>query len=427
MKMTMNKSITKIKQNSRFSKLKWLFLFLLPLFLMLFSLVLFTFYNLYIKSLYHNPLRIRRHKDLIEKEGFSFEEHKIITEDGYINTAWRIGSPTKADNNNDSRLPIVFSHGLLDNSFSFLALGRDFSLPYLFCEKGYDVWLVNSRGSTFSYEHMEKEKDSFNPFSNYWDFTFYELAKYDLMASIEYIKRQTNKEKLHYIGHSQGGFQLMFGYILNSEYLEKSIEKFVSLGTVVKFINIEKRFPVLLHKSGFLNRLYDLGLGNIMSVSEYNTLVFKYFCKYALWFCQSVIQSIIELEPTNQIDYSDLFDYFSFQPGGSSIKNLIHWLQSLENHSVSYFDYGKKGNQVKYGKETPDVFDVSVLSNMKIKTMLVKGKKDPYIPHKSIDFMRNLIKNSIILEVENYNHLDYLWAKSAKEKIYDKIVSFIDE
>jgi predicted alpha/beta hydrolase len=51
------------------------------------------------------------------------------------------------------------------------------------------------------HESIDLKKDS----AKYWDFSFDELAKYDVEANLEYVSRFSLKDKkVIYIGHSQG-------------------------------------------------------------------------------------------------------------------------------------------------------------------------------------------------------------------------------
>lgn len=46
------------------------------------------------------------------------------------------------------------------------------ALGYLLADAGFDVWLLNSRGNSYSKEHV-KYTDSM---SEYWDYSFHEMV-----------------------------------------------------------------------------------------------------------------------------------------------------------------------------------------------------------------------------------------------------------
>lgn len=102
----------------------------------------------------------------------------------------------------------------------------------------FDVWLTNNRGTIFSYEHLNKGKDSASMNSEYWDFTFHEMATYDVISNIEYIRQTTSNEKISYVCHSQGCFQFLIGYMLNHKFFDQRIDKFGAMGAVLKITEI---------------------------------------------------------------------------------------------------------------------------------------------------------------------------------------------
>jgi predicted alpha/beta hydrolase len=76
----------------------------------------------------------------------------------------------------------------------------DESPAFIMAKAGYDVWLGNSRGNKYSKNHIKFALDS----QEYWDFTWEDLATYDLPAFTDYILAYTGYAKLGYIGHSMG-------------------------------------------------------------------------------------------------------------------------------------------------------------------------------------------------------------------------------
>jgi len=169
--------------------------------------------------------------------GFEFEEHKVLTKDGYILSAWRI--PRKiGEKYSEQRPPVILQHGVIDDSWTWFALAAEDCLPIMLAKEGYDVWLTNSRGNIFSRDHINPDYDSSSFRSKYWNFTFHEMAMYDLPAFTVYIKNHTLHDKLRYVGHSQGTFQFFLSYLLNPEFIENNFEKYATLGTVVTIFNI---------------------------------------------------------------------------------------------------------------------------------------------------------------------------------------------
>ena len=94
---------------------------------------------------------------------------------------------------------VLLQHGLMASSETFVQNGGN-SLAFKLVEAGYDVWLGNNRGNIYSRKHM-----LLIPWGKrYFDFSFYEMGKYDLPAMIDYILMQTSTKKLSYIAHSLG-------------------------------------------------------------------------------------------------------------------------------------------------------------------------------------------------------------------------------
>ena len=74
---------------------------------------------------------------------------------------------------------------------------------YILADAGYDVWLGNYRGNTYSRNHTYLNPDAWLN-HHFWDFTWDEMAKYDIPSMVEKILEVTGEEEIFYAGHSMG-------------------------------------------------------------------------------------------------------------------------------------------------------------------------------------------------------------------------------
>ena len=374
---------------------------------------------------------ISTYQKMINQAGYYFEEHKICTEDGYILTAWRIPCLLNETNMDlyKKRKPVILQHGLIDSSYTWLLLDKEHSLPFLLVDNKFDVWLTNTRGNAVSFEHENpKEFDSAKIDSKYWNFSFHEMAVYDLPANVDYIKEKTGFEKVDYICHSQGGLIYFIMYTMNQKFIEDNFDHFISLGTVITTFTSESNLIKLGSYSKFPEIVDTLHINNILCFNKFFYDAISNFCKFFNRPCYNIVKFIVSNNfETKRINMSKLFSEFLYVPAGTSSKNLRHWMQIYNTKRLARYDYGEKKNLEIYKTKKSPIYDLSKFKNYKIKSRLYTSDKDPF---SNIDDLHHLTKylNDKYVKIKrmiNYNHMDFLWSDDAKEDIYLPIINFL--
>ena len=134
--------------------------------------------------------------------------------------------------------PVICQHGVVDSSFTFTVNTPSQGLAFLLANLGFDVWLTNVRGNTFSKGHkrLDPSKDK-----EYWDFTYDEHSLYDLPAVTEYVKEKSSASKVFYVGHSQGTLQ-MFVKISDDVSFQNNFKAFFGLAPVLFMKHVNPLF-----------------------------------------------------------------------------------------------------------------------------------------------------------------------------------------
>ena len=363
------------------------------------------------------------YKSFISKLNLKLEEATIVTEDRYINNIWILGSSDPSNRNGKS---VILQHGLLDGAFTFLILGEN-SLVKKLCDKGYTLYLPYIRGTQFSRSHLDYDS-SFN--SDYWDFSFDQMAQYDLPSIVNYAKQRDQVEKVYYIGHSQGTLIYFLSYMNNPEFLERNIEKFIALGTVPNVNNAPHILIKIFQKLKILN---ILPFKNFLTLPKVIGKVLVKFCTSKLKFlCNSILKFAFSgVKDTGRIDYDRLGkNIYLYEPGGTSVQNMKHWIQIYSAKKLQKYDYGsERENKKHYGTGKPPEYNLEKLKKYSIPSLMTISDADPFSnPQDVLEFINNIEDKNVVnlLSLSNYNHIDYFWADSAIKDIFPKVIDFLE-
>ncbi|CAL5867220.1 uncharacterized protein PFLUO_LOCUS1435 [Penicillium psychrofluorescens] len=157
--------------------------------------------------------------------GLDVETFRVQTEDGFIITLWHVYNPQEytalsveerrergsavftqprnesASPQSNRRYPVLLIHGLLQCAGAYCTNDED-SLAFYLCKSGYDVWLGNNRCG------LEPEHTSLYPSDpRMWSWDIRHLGTLDLTALTSRVLYETGFEKLGLVCHSQGTTQ----------------------------------------------------------------------------------------------------------------------------------------------------------------------------------------------------------------------------
>jgi len=163
--------------------------------------------------------------------GLDVEEYSVLTEDGFIIELWHIYNPRECTPASASRrehrdaivfpkdseeygpssrtsdasspdtkhkYPVLLVHGLLQSAGAYCTNDDD-SLAFFLAKSGFDVWLGNNRCGFHPRHQLLTSKDP-----RMWNWNIRQMGVMDLPALVSRVLSETGYEKLGLICHSQG-------------------------------------------------------------------------------------------------------------------------------------------------------------------------------------------------------------------------------
>mmetsp|Transcript_14809 Transcript_14809/g.17127 ORF Transcript_14809/g.17127 Transcript_14809/m.17127 type:complete len:382 (-) Transcript_14809:24-1169(-) len=365
--------------------------------------------------------------------GYKFETHKIVTKDDYINTAWRIVGKLEdkySDPHPERKPCVILQHGLMDNSATWLIPNKTIALPFRLVDEGYDVWMTNSRGNINSYEHMNPAEYNVKDISSdYFKFSWDEMAKYDVSSNVDYVLAHSNHKKVFYVGHSQGTTQF-FGAADVLPGLEDKISGFVGLAPVMYIGNIVSPFIWVAAHSGAVQLLNWLRIYNFFIMPNYINPLLRWFAIHFPRFVWRLLGLVMGIDEMVRVDLTRMPVMLNHEPGGTSYFNMLHWYQSFLSGDFKMLDFGSEEENLKhYGQKMAPHYNTTHIAETfsKIPSLLFAGENDSLVaPRDLVKLQRLLLPSGVkFVILEHYAHADYIWGDYCKELIFDPAVDFI--
>lgn len=357
--------------------------------------------------------------DMIKYWGYPVEVHEAKTDDGYYLTLHRIpygrNEPAHFGSGINARPAIFLQHGLLCSSSNWVANFPNDSLAFMLSDAGYDVWLGNVRGNTYSKKHETLSVTS----AAFWDFSFDEMAKYDLPAMVMYVLQNTTQDQLYYVGHSQGTMMIFAGLSENNE-LQKRIKTVFALAPVTRLKNIYSPIKYLANfELEFKITLKLLGIHQFLPSNKLIQFFADKLCPIDEKMCSTIMFLLAGYDKTD-LNSTRIPIYYSHTPAGTSVKNMYHFAQLVRSEVFQKYDYGDIENLIRYHSLRPPIYHFETIATPMV---LISGSKDWLAAPDDVLWTAQQLPELLrIHEIKGYNHLDFIWGMSAKAKVYDGII-----
>ncbi|XP_074731766.1 lipase member M-like [Strix uralensis] len=372
--------------------------------------------------------------EIVRYHGYPYEEHEVVTDDGYYLTMQRIphgrDNPGSMSTSHEAEAQgsslfcpspkpaVLLQHGLALEGSNWVTNLPNSSLGFILADAGYDVWIGNNRGNSWSRKHKKFEFHH----QEYSSYSFHEMAMYDLPAMINYILQKTGQEQLYYVAYSQG---TTTGFIAFSSIpeLDRKIKMFFALAPVTTNSNVKS--PIV--------RVFDLPEGMIKLIfgrtvvfdkSKILQQVISSLCSYSIF--KSLCSLVLYLPGgfTNSLNMSRIDVYLSHYPDSTSIKNMLHWRQIYQTGEFKYYDYGSD-NMLHYNQTTPPFYE---LENMKAPVAAWYGGRDWLSVPEDVNITLSRITNVVHKKyIPEFVHFDFLWSMQVYEQVYKEILELMDK
>jgi len=367
--------------------------------------------------------------EIIKLHGYSCLELKVTTTDGFQLSVFRVEKPDIKPNGP----AVLLQHGLLADAANWISNGKQNSFAFMLVEAGFDVYLANSRGNRYSREHVILKPNE----PEFWKWSWQEMAKYDLPATIDIVLETSNKKNLYYIGHSQGTLT-MFTHL--SECLNVSdrrkIRVFFALAPIGRLKHIRSNIRHLAPVSPLAEMgQWLLGGAELLPSTPTGRWVANQMSK--------VQKSVATISPVVDDKANSLFTsvtgfnpshyfkqylpvYSTHTPAGTSLQNMIHFAQMVQSQKMQKYDFkDEETNKNRYLSVTPPEIE---LENVTVPIVAFYGTEDDLSTVEDAEWALDRLPNVVErVKLDGFDHMDFLWGTRAPTYLYAEIIDFIKD
>ncbi|KAM0932181.1 putative triacylglycerol lipase [Dioscorea sansibarensis] len=373
------------------------------------------------RSLFTSPDTDGICASMVTPHGYKCQEFEVKTEDGYILSMQRIPEG-RVGGDGGNRQPVLLQHGILMDGMTWLLNSPEECLAFVLADRGFDVWIANTRGTKWSRRHVTLDPSS----RAYWDWSWDELVMYDLPATFDFVFSHTG-QKLDYVGHSLGTLIALASF---SEW--KLVDKLRSAALLCPVAYLtHMTTPIgILAARAFVGEITGwLGMAEFNPKGAAVTKFLNALCHNPGVDCYDLMTSFTGHNCCLNGSTVELF--LKYEPQSTSTKTMVHLAQTFRDGVLTKFNYENRVvNLDHYGQPKPPVYNISNIPD-NLPLFLSYGGKDSLSDIKDVQLLLDDLKfhngdKLTVHYVKDFAHADFVMGVNAKEMVYNAIISFFD-
>ncbi|XP_020705585.1 triacylglycerol lipase 1 isoform X2 [Dendrobium catenatum] len=319
---------------------------------------------------------------IVRPMGYPCTEYIVQTEDGYLLTLQRISNGRSALRGYNGP-PVFLQHGLFQGGDTWFLNSVDESLGFILADHGFDVWVGNVRGTRWSSKHITLSEHE----RAFWDWSWQDLAQYDLAAMLSYVQTETNSKVL-YIGHSQGTIMALAAFTMPD--MVKMVEASALLCPISYLDHISSNFVLRAVSMHLDQMLLSLGIHQLNFRSKIGVEIMDSLCD-----------------------------------GHVDCGNLLGAITVIRKGTFAKYDFGWWENLKHYHSLHPPAFNLGDIPES-LPLWIGYGGNDALADLTDLKrTIKELKSKPEQLYIESYGHIDFVFSVKAKDDVYADLIRFL--